>query len=422
LPAWRAIQIDPEQAIKEGESRMSESRGAARLTQALVAFQVAVSLVLLVGAVAFVTTLANLRNIDPGFRNQDVLTLSAQLPEDLAKSTKSVAIWNQILETIRAVPDVRSAGLATFTPLSGRDREWVVTVRGYQPPSFEDGTVHIDQVSHGYFESLSIPLLRGRLPDNRDTASTPKVAVINESAARKYFRNRDPIGESLDFIRNGEHSVYRIVGVVRDTKHMSLREASPRFAFIPIPQARNREQRMTLVVASTHPNGELALLQPIRARLMRINPGILISDVITMRHQVNNTLLTERLVSGLSAVFGVLALVLASVGLYGVLSYRIGRQHRSIGIRMALGATPFSVAFTVLRESILVLSIGFLAGLPFAFWMMRTADNMLWGVRASDARVYIGSAALLYVVGTVSAYLPSRRASAIEPAIALRQG
>ena len=141
-----------------------------------------------------------------------------------------------------------------------------------------------------------------------------------------------------------------------------------------------------------------------------------------MRHQLDSTLVTERLLSGISSTFGVLALILAFVGLYGVLSYQIGQQRQSIGIRMALGATPLSVALSVLRRSVLVISIGLLCGLPFAFWEARTADTMLWGVKASDPLIYLGSAALLCVVGIVSAYLPARRASAVEPAIALRHG
>lgn len=422
FPAWRAFRTDPEQAIREGQARASESRGAAMLTQALVAFQVGLSLVLLVAAVTFVRTLANLRSVDAGFRNKEVLTMSIQLPEEYADASTSVAFWNRALETVRGLPGVRAAGVSTFTPLSGRDRGALVRVRGYEPPTSEDAAIHINQVSEGYFESLGITLLRGRLLTDRDAEGAVKVALINESAARKYFGGRDPIGESLEFFRKGADSAYRIVGVVRDTKHMNLREPSARFAFIPIRQPRDVEQRVTLLVAAGVPNGEMALLQPVRTALERIDPGILISDVITIRRQLDSTLLTERLLSGLSSAFGVLAMTLASIGLYGVLSYRIGRQRQSIGIRMALGASPSFVALSVLRQSGLVVAIGLLAGLPFAFAAARMAGAMLWGVKASDPMTYIACAGLLCVVGIASAYLPARRASAIEPAEALRHG
>jgi ABC-type antimicrobial peptide transport system permease subunit len=173
-------------------------------------------------------------------------------------------------------------------------------------------------------------------------------------------------------------------------------------------------------VAPGHGSGAMALLQAVRSEISKVNPEILISDVITMRQQLDSTLLTERLLSGLSSVFGVLALILASVGLYGVLSHQIGSQRHSIGIRMALGATPLSIAVTVLSRSAIMLSVGLLCGLPFAFWATRTTANMLWGVKASDPSTYVVSAALLCAVGTISAYIPARRASAIDPAIALR--
>jgi hypothetical protein len=258
---------------------------------------------------------------------------------------------------------------------------------------------------------------------DRDTEGALKVALINEAAARKYFAERDPIGESMEFDASGTAAAsYRIVGVVRDTKHKNLREPAPRFAYVPLRQPRDATGRVTLAVASMSPDGHTALLQPIRSRLTGIDPGVFISEVITMRSQIDSTLLTERLLSGLSSAFGGLALILASVGLYGVLSYRIGQQRQSIGIRMALGASPSSVAFGVLRQSGFVVAAGLVCGLPFAFLAARTVESMLWGVQSSDPTNYIVGVALLCLVGFASAYLPARRASAIEPAEALRHG
>jgi predicted permease len=422
FPVWRAFRTDPQEAIKEGQDRTTEGRGAMMLTQTLVAFQVALAFVLLVGSFTFVGTLANLRSVDPGFRNEDVLTMSVQLPEGYADASTFVAFWNRALETVRGLPGVRAAGISTFTPLSGRNRGALVRVRGYEPATSEDAAIHINQVSEGYFESLGIPLLRGRLLTAGDAEGTTKVALINQSAARKYFGERDPIGERLEFPRKEADSTYRIAGVVGDTKHMNLRETSAPFAFISLRQPRDLEQRVTLVVASSVEDGEAALLQPVRNGLVTIDPGILISDVITIRRQLDSTLLTERLLSGLSSAFGLLALVVASIGLYGILSYRIGRERQSIGIRMALGASPSSVALTVLRRSGAAIATGLLAGLPFAFVAARMADTMLWGVKAGDPMIYISCAALLCAAGIASAYVPARRASAIAPAEALRHG
>lgn len=420
FPAWRAFRTDLEKAIKEGQARASESRGSATLMRTLVTIQVAVSLVLLVGAVTFVRTLANLYNEDPGFENAGVLTMSIELPEGSEQTGKSLESWNRVLEAVRGIPDVRATGLSTFTPLSGRDPgRTPMRIRGYEPAIVDDGSVRVNQVSEGYFETLGIPLLRGRLFTEHDSAGSLKVALINESAAR-VFQGRDPIGQYLEFGNGETERVYQIVGVVANTKHRSLREPAPPFVFVPTRQPLNAERRVTLVVASAAPEGHTTIVQPIRRRLAEVDSGLFVSEVITIRDQLDSTLVAERLLSGLSTAFGVLALLLAGTGLYGVLSYRIGQQRRSIGIRMALGASLSSVVFGILRQSGLIIGAGILCGLPFAFLAARAADSLLWGVKSSSPMIYVVGMTLLCLIGFVSTYLPARRASAIEPAETLR--
>jgi predicted permease len=312
---------------------------------------------------------------------------------------------------------VKSASLATFTPLSQRDRWMPVAFRGYVPASGEDGIVHFDHVSEGYFETLGIPLIEGRLFTAQDTESAPRVAVINESTARKFFAGRDPLGQVVAF----DKVEFRIVGVVRDATHNSLREASVPFVFVPLRQPLYAHNRITLSVASVAPGAEAALLEPIRRRLAEVDSGLMISEVISMRRQMDATLLTERLLSGLATAFGALAMLLAAVGLYGVLSYGIAQQRHSIGIRMALGASPASIAGSVLRQSGLVLAAGMLCGLPVAVMAVRAADSLLWGVKPGDPTIYLLGAAILCLVGFASAWIPARRASGIQPAEALRQ-
>jgi predicted permease len=416
FPAWRVFRSELEQVIREGQTRSSESRASSMLRQSLVASQVAVSLVLLVGAITFAATLAKLRDLDPGFRNHQVLTMSVELPEGYVKAGKSAALWRGVADAVRAIPEVKSASLATFTPLSQRDRWSPVAVRGYTPASGQDNLVHFDHVSEGYFETLGIPLLEGRLFTVQDTEGAPRVAVINQAAARKFFDGRDPVGQVLAF----DKVEFRIVGVVRDAKHNSLREPSAPFAFLPLRQPLYAHGRITLSVASVVPGGEAALLQPIRRKLAEADSGLMISEVISVRRQMDATLLTERLLSGLATAFGALAMILASVGLYGMLSYRIGQQRQSIGIRMALGASPSSVMVGVLRQTGLVVAAGLLCGLPFAVMAARAADSLLWGVKPGDPAIYLMGAATLCLAGLASAWLPARRASAIEPAEALR--
>jgi len=269
-------------------------------------------------------------------------------------------------------------------------------------------------------ESLGIRLLRGRLLSGQDREDTLKVAVINESSTRYFFGERDPIGQTIEFPKKGAvAAVYRIVGVVGNSKHNDLREPSPRFVFIPIRQPLDAYRRLTLVVAPAA-GKHAELLKGIRNRLATLDPELLISEVITIRRQLDSTLLTERLLSELSAVFGILALILASVGLHGVLSYRIGQQRQSIGIQMAPGASPSFVAFSVLLQGAAVIAAGIVCGMPFAFMAERTADSLLWGIKSSDPTTYLIGAAVLSLVGLVGALLPARRASAIEPAEALR--
>jgi predicted permease len=417
LPVWRVFPADLERSIRDGQTRTGGSRGSATLTRGLVVFQVALSLVLLAGALTFLRSLANLRNIDPGFSNEEALTMSLNVLDGSMKPR----MGSRILDEVRAIPGVRAAAISTYTPLSGRDRGALVRIAGYTPNGFDESLVHLNQVSEGYFEALGIPLLRGRFFTDQDAEGAPKVALINESASSKFFGDREAIGQVVEFDRPGTaHPSYRIVGVVKDTKHMNLREAAPRFLFLPTRQPKDSEGRVTLIVTATAADGHAALLQPIRTRLAASEPGVLITDVITIRTQMDTTLLSERLVSGLSATFGVLALVLAAVGLYGVLSYRIGQQRRSFGIRMALGASPSSIAASVLQQSGVIVAGGLLIGLPFAFGAARMAESLLWGVTSRDPMIYVVGVAVLLVLAFVSAFVPARRAASIDPAEALR--
>jgi predicted permease len=421
FPVWRAFRTDLSQGIREGPERTSESRLSAALMRALVGLQVALSLVVLTGAITLARTLVNLRDVDPGFRNTDALTMSIELPKS-SMAYGSVEAWRRVMVTVRETPGVGSAALCTYTPLSGRDSGATpVEVRGYRPAYGDGSTVRLNHVSEDYFETLGIELIRGRLLSDLDREGSLKVAVLNQSATRRLFGERDPIGQAIEFPGKGAPvAEYRIVGVVSDTKHNSLREPSLPLAFISIWQPLEASGRLTLTVASATPSGQAALLQSLQRRLAAADPRLLISEVITMRRQLESTLITERLLSGLSTAFGVLALILASVGLYGVQSYRVGQQRQAIGIQMALGASPYSVTWSVLRQSGYVIAVGLLCGLPFAFAAARIADSLLWGVKSSDPAVYLVGAAILCLAGFVSAWLPARHASTIQPAEALR--
>ncbi len=418
FPAWRVFRADPEEALKAGHARAGDSRGAATLSRALVSLQVAVSLILLVGAVSFVRTLWNLRRIDTGVSNDRALTMSVEVVQAHEKPDEAGAFWGRLLADIRGIPGVRSAAMSVLTPLSGRDRGMRVRVRGFQPANPRDAQIHINQVSEGYFETLGIPLVRGRMLSDRDAAGAPRVALLNETAARKFFAGRDAVGEEIRF--QGNDTAWRIVGVVHDTRHRSLRETPAPFVFLPIRQPKDADRRVTLSVVAANPGSEAALLSAIRNVVATTDSRMLVSEVITLRSQFENTILTERLLSGLAAVFGALALLLAAVGLYGVLSHYIGRQRRAIGIRMALGASAASIRRRVLWQSLMIVITGLAVGLPFAILAARAADTLFWDVTSRDLVNYGSPMVVLALVGLISSFVPARTASRIAPAEALR--
>jgi predicted permease len=266
VPAWRAFRTDPRQAVGEGAARTGESRRAGAMGRALVAVQVALSLVLLVGAAAFVRTLASLRDVDLGFRADHVLTMSVEPRERAADARASVAYWARVLDAVRAVPGVRAAALSNATPLSGRDPRARVRFPGHPAPG--DAAVPVNDVSEGYFETLGIPLLRGRLPTDRDGADAPGVALVNEAAARAYFPRGDPVGQLVEL---DEGDVRQVVAVVGDSKHLSVREGAPPLVYVAARQARGAARRYTLSVASALPEG--ALLRSVRHAVAAADPG-----------------------------------------------------------------------------------------------------------------------------------------------------
>jgi predicted permease len=304
-----------------------------------------------------------------------------------------------------------------LTPLSGRDTGKFVSVAGYQPSGDKDRIVHLNHVSEDYFQTFGIALLAGRALTALDAAGAAKVAVINETAAKRYFAGRDPIGEMLSF---GEARDYQIVGVVRDHKHLRIQEAAQRFAYVPLWQRVDPVGRVTLSVSSDQPGARLA--RALSDQVGAVHAGTLVSDVIGVEEQIDATLVSERLLSRLAGAFAALALLLAAIGLYGVLSYSVARRRAEFGVRLALGAPPSRVAVGVLREVLLQVAVGLAIGLPAALAVARAASSLLFGVTPGDPAAYLLGAGALAAVACLAAWLPVRRACSIDPCEALRRG
>ncbi|MGH2601815.1 MAG: ABC transporter permease, partial [Dehalococcoidia bacterium] len=373
-PAVRALRTDPQAALKDSEARLTGSQQFAAAGRVLVASQVALSLVLLVAAVMFLKTIVSLRNVDLGFSGERVLTMSLnpELPDEEVAAVRE-RFWQRVLERVRKLPGVGAASLSVLTPLSGRD-PGSVAVTGLRQSNDVDRGIRVNHVSEDYFRAFGIRVLAGRAFTPRDAERAPNVVVLNEAAAKAYFGGRSPIGETLQF---GESGVCRVVGVVRDHKHTSVREPAPRFAFIPLWQPIDGYiPRATLAVASDQP--PLLLARSVAHEVRAIHPSTLVSDVIGVDEQIDATLASERLLSTLAALFAALALGLAAIGLYGVLSYSVARRKAELGIRMALGAAPARIAWSVLRDVLLQVAAGMAIGLPVAVAGARGRGVAVW--------------------------------------------
>jgi predicted permease len=307
-----------------------------------------------------------------------------------------------------------------MSPLSGRDRGAIVEVPGFTPRTETDKHIHLAAVSPNYFDVLGVPLLVGRDFTARDGAGAPKVAIINETAARFYLAGANPIGREIRFTNYpGRDMLYEVAGVVKDAKHDSMREAAQRFIYLPIPQSADRINRLTLAVR--YSGDAIAFAAPIRREIQRARSTLLVANVSTMERQIAQSLIRERLVAALSTTFGAVALVLVGIGLYGILAYAVTRRTNEIGIRMALGATRRGVVWLVLREALALAAGGIAIGLPMVLALGRTAKALLYGVTPFDPAAFSAAALLLVVFTVLAAIVPGRRASLLDPMSALRR-
>jgi predicted permease len=343
LPALRAARIDPLPVLKAGGAPGRDRRPLGRTLDVL---QVAVSIVLLVGAGLFVRTLQNLNHLDAGFNRDGVLIMNINPLETIYQGPRRTALWKDILRRAETLPGVRAASLSTLSPLDGSDRGVGVEVSGYNPNTERDKHIRLNQVSPGYFRVMGIALLQGRDFTERDNETGPKAALLNETAARFYFGNQSPLGAQVRFLRGPGRpptEPYEIVGVVKDSRDLNLRDEVERLIYLPTLQARDGLGRLTLAVRADGKPADLA--GALRNEINAAGSDILVANVSTLSEQVNQTLIQERLVAALSIGFGLLALLLACIGLYGVMSYSAARRTHEIGIRIALGAQRIAPQF-----------------------------------------------------------------------------
>jgi predicted permease len=364
----------------------------------------------------------NLQEADVGFNRDNVLLLTLDTRLAGYKPTQLTALYRQIIDRLKEVPGVQSATIATYAPISGHGRSSTVTVRGFTPGPGDDREVNDFLVGPDYAKTLGVPLLLGREIDSRDTPASQKIAVVNQSFARSFFPGQNPVGRRFFFGEDDDperSEEIEIVGVIGDVRYDSAKKEPGRTAYRPILQIQDSDAFNSNIEIRTY--GDAAGLTPTaRAVLKQIDPKLPVYDVTTLREQLSGRLQQETLVAELVSFFGLLALLLACIGLYGVMAHGVMRRTKEIGIRMALGAERRGIVWMVMRETILLVLAGIVLGVPVALGAARLISAQLFGLSPADPFSLIVSALVLISVASIAGFVPANRASKVNPLIALR--
>jgi predicted permease len=416
-PALQASRPDLAGTLKD-QAGAVVGGGSIRLRKILVIGQVALSLLLLIGAGLFIRSLQNLRDLDPGFRLQNLVSFTVDPHMNGYPDTRTMHFFRQLREGMDGLPGVHSASLAVVPILAGDEWDSSITVEGYPRKQGEQMNPHMNYIAPNFFKTLGIPVQLGRDFNERDEMNAPKVAVVNQKFVKRFFGDRNPIGRHIGMGNDpGAKTDITIVGVAGDTKYEDLRQDIPIELYLPYTQV-DFATEMTAYVRTTQPSS--AAFASLRGLVHNLDSNLPMYNVRTMVDQADKTLVTERLVASLASSFGVLATILAAIGLYGVMAYTVTRRTREIGIRMALGARRGDVAWLVMREVLLLLGIGLVIGIPAALGLSRFVQAQLYGIKPADAGTMAMAILGIAGVATLAGYLPGRRATRVDPMQALR--
>jgi predicted permease len=441
MPAMRSSRPDLVPALKSDSGSAASGRAARwDLRRSLVCFQVALSLILLAGAGLFVRTLANLRGLDPGMVRENLLFVDTNVGQFGYQPQKERMFQERLRDEVQRMPGVRAASIAAITPLSGSRWNGNLQIEGYTFRSDERPHIDMNAVTPRYFESAGIPIVLGRdfresdnlavLPNRPDPPpppnseppdlpGPPRVVIVNEAFARRFFGGQSAIGRR---VCSGDkwvpEKVQEIVGVVRDARYFNLREAVEPMIYYPAYRELYGAAGALSVRTSGDPN---VFIASIRRLVQEIDSAVSVTDTRTMEDNLNRNLAQERFVALLGGFFGIVALLLAAIGLYGVMSQAVTRRTREIGIRMALGAQARRVLWLVLRDALVMVSIGSVAGVIAAVALTRYTESMLFGIKAQDPVTLVVTGLLLLTVTALAGFLPAQRATRVDPVRALRE-
>ena len=411
VPAIRATRVDVSTALKEsGRSAF----GGWKIGRALVAVQVTLSVILLMGTGLFTRTLYNMKAQDLGYQPEDVILMrvdpisAGYVKDDIGR------VCVRLLERVRAIPGVTAATFSENGLFSGTESGTEVTIEGFKPASRADSVVRFDQVGPGYFTNVGIPLLLGRDFTEADNERAPRVVVINERMARFYFPNQNPLGKMI----SSDDVAATVIGVSTDARDHGLRAEVYRRMYVSYLQPIDGLTTANFEVRTTVPPAQMTPV--LRSAVREIAPSMPVLSIKALTRLIDESLIQERLIARLSVLFGVVAVVLASVGLYGVLAYSVVRRTNEIGIRMAIGAFPRSIVWMVLRETLLLVAVGIVFGIPIALALTRFVSSLLFGLNPTDAVTIAGVVLLMVLIAIAAATAPARRAARVDPLSALR--
>jgi predicted permease len=421
VPAWRATRVNLVTPLKEG-GHSATARRIGLLDRSVVVVQIAIALVLLNGAGLFAATLRNLRNVNGGFATERAVTTGLDARGTAYESTGLVPLADRLLARATLIPGVRSAAISAMTPVyGGRRLGTAIAVEGYVASRDENMVGWFNTVTPEIFSTLGIGMRAGRAFSQDDRAAGQPVAIVNETFVHQYIRDRNPLGTIVRYVSGTDTILMQVVGVAADARYIDLRQPSPPMIYVPLVQFARLPrlgQRLNLTVRTT--GDDRSVLSSLRNTVLAEAPGLHADGPETIEAAMDAALNRETLTAELATLFGAVALIIAAIGLYGIVSYRVTQRTREIGVRMALGSAQSSVVWMVLKQALVLVTIGVLVGVPLAFAGGKAIAAELFGLAGQNRLFVLGAGVLLIGVAVVASALPARRAAKVDPLIALR--
>jgi putative ABC transport system permease protein len=414
VPAIQASHVDLSGALKSEGGGLVAGSGRSRVRSVLVFVQVALSFVLIAGTGLLLRSLVQIQNSDPGFSTRNVVVSTADLFSAGYKVDRAKIFYEQLLERIRALPGVQSAALARVRPFSYADYESAaLEIEGYQPPRNEQVTAEYNQVGEGYFAAIGIPIVTGREFTRNDDENAPPIAIVNETMAAKYWLGKDAVGQRLKV----KDKWMEVVGVAKNAKYQNMLETPKSFFYVPLRQ--NFSVQNGIIIRTDQ--SATAIMNALAREIHALDPNLAPLDTISLQQQVDRMSYTQRLAVALLAIFGGMALFLAAIGLYAVMSYSVSQSTREFGVRIALGADAGDVLRLIFSQGLRLTAIGLIIGAVTALLLTRLMENLLYKVSPRDPLAFASAFVIMTVVALAACFLPAWRATRIDPAQALRE-